>query len=182
MPDAATPPPAEIEHRLPGRMRLRVRARRGDDGFFRQAEAALARVPGVRAVRANPATGGILIEHGSDETALLAEARERGLFEAAPPPARAEAPATLDLAALGFAGAGLLQAARGRALGSATENLFNAHSAYFTSNQPRLAAVLLAFGLLQVARGEVLGSAVSLFLYANSLRRTAEHEAVRGTV
>jgi hypothetical protein len=186
MPDAAAMLPlAEVEHRIPGRMRLRVRARRGDAGFFRQAETALARVPGVRAVRATPSTGSILIEHG-DEAAVLAGARERGLFDVAPPtqapPARAEAPATLNLAAMGFAGAGLLQIARGRALGSATENLFNAHSTYFTSNQPWLAAVLAAFGLVQVARGEVLGSAVSLFLYAHSLRRSAHHQAVGGTV
>ena len=191
MPDAASLPLAEVEHRIPGRMRLRVRARRGDAGFFGRT-ASLGRVPGVRTVQANAQTGSILVEHAGDEAAVLAAAREQGLFEVASPTQRpasspanplagVETPAGLNAAALGLAGAGLLQVARGQPVGSATENLFNAHSAYTTTGQPWLAAVLAAFGVVQIARGEVLGSATSLFLYALSIRRRAEHQSVGDT-
>src|SRR5436309_2534469 len=123
MPDEAAPlPPAEIEHRLAGRMRLRLRAKRGDAGFFRRVEAGLARIPGVRSVRASATTGGVLIEHGGDDAGILSAAKEQALFEAAPPArlpapfigAAAELPGSLDLAVAGLAGAGLLQLARGK--------------------------------------------------------------------
>ncbi len=84
MPDTAPLPLAVVEHSIPGRMRLRVRARRGDAGFFERA-AGLGRVPGVHGVRANAQTGSILIEHAGDEAAVLAAAREQGLFRDAPP-------------------------------------------------------------------------------------------------
>ncbi len=187
MPDTSPLPLAEVEHRIPGRMRLRVRVRRGDTGFFERA-AVLGRVPGIHAVRANAQTGSILIEHAGDEAAVLAAAREQGLFGVAPPTqppnplGAVETPATLNAAAMGLAGAGLLQVARGRAIGSGTENLFNAHSAYTTTGQPWLAALLAAFGIIQIARGEVLGSATSLFLYALSFQRRAQHRAVGDTI
>ncbi len=192
MPDAALLPLAKVEHSIFGRVRLRVRARRGDAGFFERA-AGLGRVPGVHGVRVNAQTGSILIEHAGDEGAVLAAAQEQGLFKAAPPVqnsanpspnplAKVETPATLNAAALGLAGAGLLQVARGQAIGSGTENLFNAHSAYTTTGQPWLAALLAGFGVIQIARGEVLGSATSLFLYALSFQRRAQYQAVGDTI
>ena len=178
---------AEIEHRIAGRMRLRVRARRGDAGFFRRVEDELARVPGVRGVRANPQTSGILIEHEGDEAAVLAAGRERGLFAVEPdspasrpapsPSAPGGAASPLDLAAVGLAGAGLLQLARGEIVGSASENLWNAYGLYAVTRNTLPSAFLIAFGLFQIARGEVLGSATSLFLYAYSARRLAQHRA-----
>ncbi len=199
MPDttsgAAAIPVAEIEHRIPGRIRLRVRARRGDPAFFVRLEAALAAVPGVRNVRANPQTGSVLIEHGGDEKAVLARARDQGLrtteptdklpaLRPAPPPDRGKGtPASpLDLAALGLAGAGLMQLVRGEAVGSASENLWNAYGLYAVTRQALPSAFLVAFGLFQVARGEVLGSAVSLFLYAYSARRMARQRAAEDTI
>lgn len=184
---------AEIEHSLPGRLRLRVRAKRGDRRFFDQTAAALAALHGVRAVRGNPVTASLLIEHDGDEAAVLASARERHLFETAPP-TRAAVPrsgsavagersvAPLDLAALGLGAAGLLQLARGRVLGSASENLWNAYGVYAATRQARVAAGLVALGLLQIVRGEILGSAVSLFLYALSARRMARGAATKDTV
>ncbi len=145
-------------------------------------------MPGVQAVHANPHTGSILVEHAGDEAAVLAAAREQGLFGVAPPAqppnplVGVETPARLNVAAMGLAGAGLLQVARGQVVGSASESLFNAHSAYTTTGQPWLAALLAGFGVIQLARGEVLGSATSLFLYALSARRRAEHQAVGDTI
>lgn len=191
MPDEAAPlPPAEIEHRLAGRMRLRLRAKRGDAEFFRRLEAGLARIPGVRSVRASATTGGVLIEHGGDDAGILSAAKEQALFEAAPParpPApftgtAAELPGSLDLAVAGLAGAGLLQLARGKIVGSASENLWNAYSLHAITKESRLAVLLVAFGLLQIVRGEVLGSATSLFLYALSARQIAQRQAAEGGV
>ena len=197
MPDPASGmlplPHAKIEHRIPGRMRLRVAARRGKAGFFQQVEAALADVPGVRAVRTNPATGSILIEHGGEEAAVLQAARDHRLFAAAPPEARVPAPvqagaapratgAPPNLAAAGLLGAGLLQAARGNLLGSASENLWNAYSLRAVTGKTLPSAVLAAFGAFQLVRGQALGSAVSLFLYAYSARQMARREPAERTI
>jgi Heavy metal associated domain 2 len=193
MPDPQLPV-AQVEHRIPGRMRLRVSAMRGDAGFFRRAETDLARVPGVRAVRVNPHTASILIEHGGDEAEVLSGAKTRGLFKAAPPPSRPSAIVTgsglasvavggeafspLDLASAGLAGAGLLQLVRGQVFGSASENLWNAYGLYTMTRHAWPSTLLVAFGLLQIMRGEVLGSATSLFLYAFAARRMAQGQPV----
>jgi hypothetical protein len=178
---------AVIEHRLPGRMRLRIAGKRGDAAFFRNAETRLAAAPGVSRVRASPLTGGILVEHGGDEEGLLGSARKEGLFAAALPPSGPSAVAwpvhrepsgwPLQLAALGLSGAGVLQLTRGRAIGSASENLWNAYGLYATTRQKLPAALLASVGVLQVVRGEVLGSAISLFLYAYSAYRMGRGQA-----
>ena len=191
----ATLPTAEIEHRIPGRMRLRVRNRRGDGQFFDRVASSLSQQGGIRLVRVNPATAGILVEHDGEEDAVTGSARALGLFEVVPPAksvaSRSGAPyrpsggptsSPLDLTAAGLAGAGLLQLARGQVVGSASENLWNAYGLYAVTRQPGPAALLLLFGLAQIARGNVLGSATSLFLYAFSARRMAQKRAVEKVV
>lgn len=193
----ASQPPlrADIEHRIPGRLRLRIRQRRGDPGFFRQAEAALAGVPGVSAARANAQTGSLLVEYSGDEAAVLAAARAHGLDVTEPPvrhvavrPAAARSametppPKPLNLAAMGLTGAGLVQLLRGEVVGSASENLWNAYGLYAVTRQTLPSALLVAFGLFQVARGEVLGSATSLLLYAYSAWRMAQHRPGEDTI
>lgn len=189
-------PHAEVEHSIPGRMRLRVRGKRGDAGFFQQAESGLAGVAGVHAVHANPHTGSILVEHGGDQAAVLAAAKEQRLFSADPPSQatsqsaprfrrlRGAPPAAppLQIAAIGLAGAGLLQLARGQVVGSASENLWNAYGLFAATRQALPSAVLIAFGTLQIARGQVLGSATSLFFYAYSAWRMARNRAVEDTI
>ncbi len=197
--DAATAPlpMAEVEHRILGRMRLRVRACRGDAEFFERVASSLGRQAGIRAVRVNSGTGSILIEHDGREEAVLAGAKSRNLFEAAPPlrqavavraagphlpSAGAKASSPLNVAAVGLAGAGVLQLARGQVVGSASENLWNAYGLYAVTRQVGPAALLVVFGLFQIARGEVLGSATSLFLYAFSARRMAQHRAAEEAI
>jgi P-type Ca2+ transporter type 2C len=48
-------------HSTPGRMRIRVPDRRGDEGFSQLMEQELGRNPGVTQVYANPLTGSVLI-------------------------------------------------------------------------------------------------------------------------
>jgi hypothetical protein len=90
--------------------------------------------------------------------------------------------APLNLVALGLAGAGMLQVARGQVIGSASENLWNAYGLYAATRQRWPLTVLVPLGLLQIARGEVLGSATSLFLYALSARRMAQRQSTGDTV
>src|SRR5690349_10552 len=115
-------PVAAIEHRIPGRMRLRLVSRRSDTDFFQRVATALCELPGVHRADINPRTGSILVVHGGDEETVLAAARERRLFLASPPahsvvpaaslsrPGAAPLPRSpLDLASWGLAAAGLVQ-------------------------------------------------------------------------
>lgn len=184
---------ATIEHRIPGRVRLRIPDRRGDAGFFNRAVAQLSGWPGIDSVRANPMTGSILVHHAGESAGWLSQARAEGLFEAIEP-SRAVAlraasagvtrplPSPLDVAATGLAAAGALQVARGQVVGSASENLWNAYGLWVATRRPWAPVVLCAFGLFQLARGEALGSATSLFLYAYSARRMARHLAAEDTI
>jgi len=163
--------------------------RRGDTAFFEQVAASLGQEPGVCAVRVNPSTASILVEHESDEATVFAASRAQRLFHASASAPRKAAPfgptrsqssaaifaSPLDVAAVGLAGAGLLQLLRGQVVGSASENLWNAYGLYAVTRRPLPSALLVAFGLLQIARGQVLGSATSLFLYAFSAMRLAQH-------
>jgi hypothetical protein len=191
MSEPSTPLPiAEIEHRLPGRLRLRLASRRGDAAFFASVAERLARLPGVRSLRANPRTGSILIEHDGAAEALGELAKEQGLLQIAspaPPPRwsggeghRTARVQPLSLAAAGLAGLGLYQAARGRLVGSGTGTLWKAYAAYAYLNRPRLAAALAGFGLYRLAKGPALGSAVSLFYYAISAQHMARQRKAGG--
>ena len=125
-----TEPTAEIEHRIPGRICLRVTEKRGDAGFFGRVVAGLTDAPGVRPVKPMPGPGPSWIRHAGDEPAVFATARERGAVqrpsrrEAGPsfPLRPAGAVSALDLAAPGLAGAGVVQLARGQVVGSASGN------------------------------------------------------------
>jgi hypothetical protein len=181
MPETSMPlPVAEVVHQLPARLRLRVETRRGDAAFFTAMAKRITGITEVRAVRANPRTGSLLIEHDGTTDALVRSASENGVLlivASAPTPKRKAMRSRrlvpvqpLSVAAAGFAGLGLYQAARGRFLGSATENLWNAYGAYTQANRTRIAAAFAAFGLYQLARGRALGSAASLLYYALRLR------------
>jgi len=172
-------------------MRLRVRVHLGDTAFFDRVAASLTHEPGIRAVRVNPHTASILVEYDGDEAAILAGAKTQRLFETAAPvlggasaafgaiPPSSSGAITLsklDLAAAGLTTAGVLQLLRGQVVGSASENLWNAYGLYTVTQQAPPSIFLVAVGLLQIVRGEVLGSAISLFLYAFSARRMAQHQ------
>lgn len=56
-------PRAVVRHRLPGRARLRIAEERGDTAYFSSLANWLMGLDGVRVVRADPRTGGVLILH-----------------------------------------------------------------------------------------------------------------------
>lgn len=66
---------AHLVHRLPGRVRLSVLARRGDRAFFAELHRRLSAAHGIRAVETSAVTGSVLLRHDGDfdqlATALL---------------------------------------------------------------------------------------------------------------
>ncbi len=187
MPETSIPPPqAEVVHQLPGRIRLRLHARRGEAAFFTDLAARLGRLAGVRAVKANPRTASLLIEYAGALDALLRAAREHAVLEAvaaAPVVPRSRryagrlaAMPPLSVAAAGLVGLGGLQVARGKILGTASENFWMAFRIYALMGRPRIATLLILFGLYRLARGEALGSAESFFYYAAQANRMAKRQ------
>lgn len=73
-------PLARVVHTLPGRKRIRIPEKRGDEVYFNMLKEGLAGCPGVLAVEANPATAGVLVHHATDALHFLDSAVEQELF------------------------------------------------------------------------------------------------------
>ena len=164
-----------VEHMMPGRIRLRIRSRRGDVDFFKQLVAFLSDVTAVDEIEANPRTGGLLIRHSATPEQLAFLAAQSGLLPAqnflrthsgnstaagqerlGPPP---------SLTTIGLFALSLFQALRGRVLASATEHFWQAGRAQ-ARNAPVLSMALFGLGIFQLLSGRVLAPASSLFVYA----------------
>jgi hypothetical protein len=135
-------PRAQVGHHIEGRTRFRVPEKRRDTAWFGKIAERLLSCEGVESVDANAATGSLLVYHATapQEIGVFAEAHE--LFTLAPGQAglvlsqrlggtvqqdlgkvdrwlNASTRGQVDLASVAFlflAGAGVLQALRGRAL------------------------------------------------------------------
>lgn len=175
-------PIATIQHQIPGRLRLRIPARRGDVSFFHGIVQALSKLPGVEKLDAIPLTGSIIIRHSGSAQAIAAAATEQGLFEIGPEePKEAPAPSTRrqpysglrSTAATGLSGLALFQVARGQLTGNAAENFWNAYGAQRILGRPEIAAGFVLLGIVQVLRGQLLGSASSLLFYSLITRQLA---------
>jgi hypothetical protein len=77
-------PLARVVHALPGRKRLRIDEKRGDEAYFATVEQALNDEPGVVAVETNCRTGSVVVHHRTDEPSALQHAEEQGLFRVSP--------------------------------------------------------------------------------------------------
>lgn len=181
-------PIATIQHQIPGRLRLRIPARRGDVSFFHGIVQALSKLPGVEKLDAIPLTGSIIIRHSGSAQAIAAAATEQRLFEIGPEePKEAPAPSTRrrpysglrSTAATGLSGLALFQVARGQLTGNAAENFWNAYGAQRILGRPEIAAGFVLLGIVQVLRGQLLGSASSLLFYSLITRQLASVD--RGT-
>lgn len=171
-------PAAIIEHQLPGRLRLRVPARRGDVSFFQGIVQALSKHPETKEVDATPLTGSILIHHSGSVQAITASAAKEGLFEVGleqPEKAQSSAaradPGTMDTIATGLAGLALFQVTQGQVVGNAAENFWNAYGAQRILGRPEIAAGFALLGVFQVLRGQLLGAASSLLFYSWIVRQ-----------
>lgn len=145
----------QLVHQSPGRLRLRIPARRRDHEFFDAVAEIVSACEGVTSVTTNPLTGSILIRYTGALDDLVAYAGLFGLLpqEAAEPSAPAaaaagrtgdHAEAPLDQLLSVFAGTG---------------------AAGLDLSRP-IAAAFLIFGLVQLAQGNIMAPAVTLFWYA----------------
>lgn len=141
-------PEAKIEHRIIGRLRLRLPSMRGDTEYFTELREALSDLPSTGVVTITPATGSVLFEDTSLGTASLRRiAREHGWFEMLPemgspgPREAAVQPAPLP---------GVLDSRELRV---------------------PLILILLALALVQAARGQLMVPALGLLWFAYELSR-----------
>jgi hypothetical protein len=72
---------AILSHRSPGRLRLRIPSKKGDELFFQSLKDQLSSLSGVERVDVNPVTGSILLIHLIDMEKIVQFARDKGLFE-----------------------------------------------------------------------------------------------------
>ncbi len=75
-----TVPSASIRHRMAGRLRLKIPARKGDPAYFTALAQAFSEYPGLRNVEVNPETGSVLFLHSADPDAMVAFAEGKELF------------------------------------------------------------------------------------------------------
>lgn len=169
-------PAAQLEHTIPGRMRLRVPSRRGDAGYFARVAERLQGQADIVMLRTNAVTGSVLILHRSRPEAIAALARKDGLFDLAPGSvgragrgprlSRGKALPWLGGAAAVFGAVGMYQAVRGRLGSNAVETLWNAYNARSELKRPWLAALLAGMTAYNIAGRRVLPSAPSLLYFA----------------
>lgn len=180
------PPRAIVEHRVSGRVRVRIASKRRDLSFFETVDKKIRQHPRVRELSANPYTGSVVIHHSGNADDILSLAFD--LFELsdvteASMRLRAVAsqtglplPEILDGTAAVTAGLGAYQLARRGDLGTASENFWAAFGSYRFLNSPGLAAAFAVLGMVQLLRGELLGSATSLLYYSLLAHHMADLE------
>jgi Heavy metal associated domain 2 len=164
---------AFLEHAIPGRMRIRIRSRRGDKDFFASLVHSLREVEDVKEVVANPHTGSVLVFHSGEADAVarvvapegLSRPRSVGRSIIAGRAAGPLAKNTPSIQALTLLIGALVQGARGQVLGSASEQFWHATRAR-EMRAPAMVIGLVGLGLVQLMRGRLLAPASSLLMYA----------------
>ncbi|TKD39160.1 MAG: hypothetical protein E5W98_22875 [Mesorhizobium sp.] len=181
-------PKARVEHTMSGRLRVRVSDFRGDVSYFRSAIDKLSNYPEIAGLRANPMTGSFIIEHKTDLPSIRKIAADCEVFDlqetSSPPPRQGPPPPRGNMAddrtlalegdiatVIGLLGLAAYQATRGHALGTATENFWNAFGALRILKNPFIALVFGGLGILQLTTGRWAGSASSLLFYAIVVRQ-----------
>jgi len=168
---------ANVEHVLPGRIRLRFPAQRRNEEFFEQLVALVSQHPAVIEALANPRTGSLLIRHTASLDELGEAAVQMGMLtERALADLKADGlssrrgwkallkqvPANLPL--IFFVGLSATRVVRGKVAGPASEQFWHAF-VMWRRRMPQVALGLALLGLIQISRGKVLGSASSLLVY-----------------
>jgi hypothetical protein len=182
---------AHIEHRLPGRVRLRVPSKRGDLAFFERVVKELSRHPAVWDLVASPLTGSVTLQYSEPLQAIMDAVADLLLFESSRPERgvatsaskrdkRASGDAGLaGQVAAGLSGLCIYQALRGKVVGNAVESFWLSFNAQTVLGRPELAAVFAGLGVWQLLTGRLFGSASSLFFYSMVMRQVAAVEEAR---
>ena len=180
---------AIVEHRIRGRIRVRIPSKRRETSFFEAVVEKIRQHPGVHEANANPHTGSVVIHHSGDVDEILSLAVD--LFElsdsdGANERLRAVAdrsglplPELLDGMTVVSAGLAVYQLARRGDLGTASENFWAAFGSYRILKSPALTAAFAGLGIVKLLRGEVLGSATSLLYYSLMAHHIADEERKR---
>jgi hypothetical protein len=73
-------PLAREVHALPGRTRLRIDEKRGDETYFTTVESASRDYPGISSVETNSRTASVLVHHTENDPSPWQRAEDQGLF------------------------------------------------------------------------------------------------------
>jgi hypothetical protein len=113
-------PFAATVHAIPGRTRLRIEARRGDDFFFASIATGLSSIAGVDHVEVRPLTGSVLIQHSAPLARIAEAAAQARMFTMVEDaPLSHQDRAALDakaITAIGLGSFALFQLMRGKIL------------------------------------------------------------------
>lgn len=181
-------PEAFIVHSSPQRLRVRIPSLRGRSELLQPLADRLKEDRDVARVTANPLTGCLVIRGAQGANPLKALERSEAveMRHGAPPvltrwgrQARTLATLPPKSPSAALAVLALYQAARGRAMGSAAENFWNAYGSQRLLDSPSLALGFAALGIRQLLAGNMLGPASSLLFYSLILRRIADTGTVR---
>lgn len=151
------PAEAYVVHSMPGRLRLRIPSRRGDDAYFAQVAERLRDARHHDLIVANPYTGSLLIEGPMAQPGRIGEVSlQHNLFRLCERPA---APNPV-MWAVGTGWAGVKGVIR-----RSTSDVLDATSLFIL--------IFIGLGLLQMSRGRFAGPATTMFWYAANLARLA---------
>ena len=148
------PSKAHVVHHIPGRVRLRIPAKRRDRAYFEQVKARLEQIHLISAVEVNPASASVLVRYAGPLANLLVEAAGAGLHELAeisddlppvPPVTDTVIERLIDL----------------------DKQIIESSGASLNGRAMLLLGLVAAAGV-QLYRGQLLGPAVPLLWYAAS--------------
>lgn len=144
---------AEIVHCLPGRLRLRVAEKRGDETALRELAKSLATHPDVVSVDVRSPTGGLLVVHnlGNAWQPIARYAAERNVFAVTALAASESPPSIAETTAAGFK-------VINRRFRRATGGAIDFQSAMFLT--------FVGFAVHQARQGHMLGPVSTLLLNA----------------
>lgn len=142
------PAAAYVGHAVPGRLRLKIPSRRGDEQYFDRLKNTLGQCPGIHNVEVHALTSSALIAHGCDHESISRFGLEQGLFnlfggEEGPP-----------LMQELFSRTGMVGDTVSAIVGQRVDLMASAFVA------------LVGLALFQTLRGNVLAPAVTLLWYA----------------
>jgi len=163
-------PSAYVKHQLPGRVRLKIPQKKGDEDYFDRIAKLFANFPGITQLQLNPAAASVLICHDGTEAQFgnIAEfAQAKGLFSIAEQPEEETFSiphlpiATLTSTGLNRLDESLMDFSQGR-----------------LDNRSLFVLTLTGLAIHQLTRGNIMAPASSLLWYAIELLREENGKTV----
>lgn len=136
--------PAHVAHQSPGRIRLEIPSRRGDDTFFAALSKQVAQSNQVSRARGNARAASLVVEYSGALERLVDDFRRLELALASPPGTAVQLPAGWDARSMLLAGAafgmvGVIQTVRGEVMMPALTAFWYAASALRLARIPAAA-------------------------------------------